>query len=181
MSQPDSEGFLPNLRLRDSSGLLKHLLVALATLAVVYTILRFFGVTLFLVPWVVFALATAALIWVLRTGPEPLDSPVWVENQSHAGSALFQSDLATRRIADTIAGAQPGREFSTHQLAHTLRELASQRLVRLHKADPANPLTTGERQLTPQLLSYLTSVETGDSPSVSRRTLHRYLKEIESL
>lgn len=164
-----------------SGGLLQHLLVGLAVFAVVFLIWWAFGLRLSLVPFTVFTLLVAALVWLVRRGPEPATTPTWVEHQALIGSPRFQSDLATRRLADTIAGAQPGREFSNHQLSAVLRDLAAARLVASHHADPADPLSGAEGLLSPGLLRYLRTADGGTSPSMTRRTLHRHLKEIQRL
>ncbi|WP_203567647.1 hypothetical protein [Aestuariimicrobium ganziense] len=174
--------FFASIRKPGGTSLTTHLLAAMGIFVVLYGLWWAFGLRLSPLPWAIFTLLIGTLIWLLRTGPEPADTPRWVEHQALVGSPRYQSDLATRRIADMIVGAQPGREFSTHQLALTLRDLTAERLVQRHHADPEQPLTTAtDVALSKPLLAYLSTVETGDSPSINRRTLHRHLKEIESL
>lgn len=162
-------------------SLAKHAGVALVVVAACVVIGPALGVRLNPVPCTVIALTIGVLIWLLRRGDDPAWTPIWVQHQAEVVTPRSQSDLATRRLADMMASAQPGRDFTSHQLSHTLAQVAEHRLVQRHGADPDDTLPTAERLLSPALVSHLYSDQNEAVRPINRATLHRYLKEISEL
>lgn len=162
-------------------SLAKHAGVALVVLAACVVIGPALGVRLNPVPCTVIALTIGVTIWLLRRGDDPAWTPIWVQHQAEVVTPRSQSDLATRRLADMMASAQPGRDFTSHQLSHTLAQVATHRLVQRHGADPDNPAPTAKRLLSPPLFQHLFPAENQTIHPVTRAALHRFLKEISEL
>lgn len=128
------------------------------------------------------ALVMTTLAWLMRFGLDVGDSPSWQTPTMVDSGLRWQMDVRTRRLADVVASARPGREFSTRSLAMTLRAITEDRLVRHHDADPGDPLHDGAARLSPGLMKWLSATDGHhDIPGLSRATLHAYLKEIDAL
>ncbi len=95
------------------------------------------------------------------------------------GRPHLPRDRRAVRLADLARGADPARRFTTAELHDELTGLVTDRLVRHHDADPAQPFRGADRLLSPALLTYLTG--DGPAPALRRPALGAYLKEIESL
>lgn len=128
-------------------------------------------------PFLVLGMVVGALVWAIQHTPRAARRPEWSLPRAPAYSASFTADLQTRRLAAMVVGAQPGKAFSTGELAATLRERVTERLGR--RGDlPDDGLGAAAAHLSPELHRYLTADE---PPPLHRRTLHTFLKEIEQL
>ncbi|CAI9405020.1 hypothetical protein [Aestuariimicrobium sp. T2.26MG-19.2B] len=162
-------------------GLVTHVVVALLGVGLLIAASPLMGLRLEVLPWLVIALVGGVGAWLLRRGWDPAPHPTWVEHQAEVGTARPQADLRTSRLADAISSAQPGRAFTTRTLVGALHEVTAQRLVRKHGADPEHPFDDVEGLLSPALLAYLATADDDHSPTVTRATVHRFLKEISEL
>ena len=109
--------------------------------------------------------------------PDP-PSPGWNVKLEKRRPHLPRERRAVR-LGDIARGADPSRRFTTAELRVELSDLAADRLVRHHDADPAHPFLGADRLLSPALFDYLTGDDA--APTVRRATLGTYLKEIDSL
>lgn len=85
------------------------------------------------------------------------------------------SDARTRRLETVIASADQAHQMGNRNLQQSLRDVAASRLARQGLGTP-EPFA--DPRLSRRLATYLSAA---DPPSVSRRTLHAYLKEISAL
>ena len=163
------------------NSLAKHVGVCLLVAAACVVVAPAVGVRLNPVPCTVIALTIGVLLWLLRRGDDPAWTPIWAQHQADIVAPRSQTDLATRRLADMMASAQPGRDFTSHQLSHTLAQVVERRLVQRHGADPDELRPTAKRLLSPPLFQHLFPAENETVRPVTRAALHRFLKEISEL
>lgn len=120
------------------------------------------------------------LIWGGRLLVAP-GTPGWEQPSFHQRSPLLQADVRTRRLAQMLANSTPGKGFDAARVARELGALASRKLVAAGKVPEDDPLNHADDHLSPALLAYLRSAESGRPQVLARRTLHAHLKEIDSL
>lgn len=135
-------------------------------------------------PWllVILPIAIATTVWLLNhafNAPEP---PRWPRPEVIELATPWRVDQRTRRVAGIVADARPSRGFATRSLALLMVGLVNDRLVRHRGANPANPMASADRYLSPDFLTWLNTLNyEGGVPSLPRHVLDRYLKEIDSL
>lgn len=130
---------------------------------------------------IVMGLVIALVWWIVREINPQIEPVRWRTIGLDYGGPSLMIDRRSRRLAGIAHSAQPGRRFTSHNLANVLNGLVTYRLIRDHGADPGDPLRDADRLLSPPLLAYIRTAETGGSPPVKRATLDAYLKEIDSL
>lgn len=129
---------------------------------------------------VLIAVLVAALVWVTRAVTMEASGTVW-DPPSVEPAPVLPRVAGVTRLARSARDASGRRAFTGRELARTLHAIAAERLVRRHGADPRDPFASARGLLSPPLLAFLTATEESHPPSVSRRTLDAYLKEIDAL
>ncbi|MGJ6979666.1 hypothetical protein ACSDQ9_03925 [Aestuariimicrobium soli] len=162
-------------------SLAKHVGAALLVTAVMVVAGPAVGARLNPIPCAVIAITVGVLVWVMRRGDDPAWTPIWVHHQADVVAPRSQADLTTKRLADLMSSAQPGRDFTSHQLSATMAAVAEHRLVRSHGADPDDPEPTARAVLSPALFAQLYPAPGVTPRALNRATLHRHLKEISDL
>ena len=120
------------------------------------------------------------LVWAARFIEWPMPTP-WEQPSWRGRSPLLQADLRTRRLAQSLQNAQPSRTFDARRVAQQLANLTATRLVATGRVQSDDPLAHADPHLSPGLLKYLRSADSGKPMALSRRALHSHLKEIDSL
>lgn len=119
--------------------------------------------------WLVGLPAAQAVVW-----PRPPRPP---------GTLTTRADPAADAWSYRLAGARPGRGFSTRRLAGALADIAEAKLLRHPDVDPADPWASASDRLSPGLARHLGLLHDPEAvpPALSRRTLRAYLTELEEL
>lgn len=121
------------------------------------------------------------LVWVFTHFLGPRPGPQWQQPYWQRRSALFQADVRTRRLAHSLAQAQPGQGFEARRVATQLADLTGRRLIAADRVPADDPLEHAAPHLSPALLNYLRSAGGERPQSLTRKALHAHLKEIDSL
>lgn len=160
----------------------RAVLVAAAVLVAVTIAGRLLGFDLHPLPALALASVVAVGVWAVQRSEDWSLPSDWHSPETQEPSLHVASDFRTRRIEAILNRAHPGVGVSGRELGRLLADLASERLVRDHGADPADPLAEADHLLSSRLVAHLRSVEGPDRvPPLSLSTVHAYLKEISSL
>lgn len=138
------------------------------------------GIRLQLVPVLGGCLLVVTIWWaasLVRGGSRP----AWSPPEPPPEVRFFAADQQTRRAATMIADAAPGRGFATGTLCETLASRTRFRLERGHGLPADAPLGDASHLVSEPLLTYLSHAGQRTAPPITRRTLMRYLEEIEEL
>lgn len=167
----------------------KNLVLRLAVGVAVATLVVLLGGILGLRFEPTLALLTGAVAatasWVFTHLAPAGEITEWEQPSWHTRSPHLQADIRTRRLAVTLAHAQPGRGFEAKSVARHLARLTVRRLLTSERiprpADDEDPLACAAPHLSAALLAYLRSAEAEHAQVLSRKTLQAHLKEIDSL
>lgn len=169
--QEGTERSGPSMVLEGVTSLAVHAAVAVVIAVVALVVLRWTGVILDPAPVLVLALGLAGVRWLSRRRVETAPA-LQAPSPEHADRLVRPDayDLRVRRLEDMVHGAHPSRMYTATRLAHTLLEIA--------EAAPPE----ARARLSPPLQDLLRRAREGSTvPGLDRRTLHRYLRELDAL
>lgn len=155
-----------------------HVLGVLAVFVVATLAMPSLGLRPHPVALAVTGLVAGTMLWLVRRPYPVAETLRWPRQGGAVAEVAFQADPTTRRLAAALNHAQPGRGFTSTDVAATLRELVADRLVRHHGADPDDPFADAAAHLSAPLHQHLTAEAPGPLP---RPTLRRHLEEISRL
>lgn len=123
-----------------------------------------------------------AVAWWLA-GLPAADAMAWPKPPLPPGTLTARADPATDAWTHRLAGARPGRGFSTRRLAETLADIAEAKLMRRPGVDPDAVWASASDHLSPELARYLGLLADPEAvpPPLPRRTLRAHLAELEDL
>lgn len=157
-----------------------YLLGGLALFAVLWAFLVAVGAAKDPLLLLVIIVPGSLLLWAMLAGMGESSPVDWVPKTTVAEQS--SPAMSTARLADDIeraAGEHPG---ASHTIATLLADAAEHRLVTRHGADPDDPFAAANGLLSPAFLHYLADVLVDRKPApLSRKSLDRYLEEIDSL
>lgn len=142
---------------------------------------RFLSAGFFPVPTLVTAGALGVLWWALMMVTDWPAYERWEPASATDPSLRVASDARTRRLESMLSGADAKHRMSTRDVARALAAVVSDALVRHHGADPADPLASAGGRLSPDLIDFLRADPARPVPAVTRRVLHVWLTEIDTL
>lgn len=159
-------------------GLVRRLSAGVLIAAGIVVVGGMLGYRFSAAPMILVGLVIGGLWWLVgaeHSAPHPVE---WAAPRHSESRGRFAADITTRRMAQVVQDAEPGRGFTPTVLARTLRERVEERLRRRHGFTVDTPLAEAEGVVSPGLLDFITA---DPPPSVANRTLRTYLKEIDQL
>ncbi|WP_232548392.1 hypothetical protein [Propioniciclava soli] len=131
--------------------------------------------------WVALGVGVAVVGWLIG---RPAAAPVaWPAPPRPPGTLNAKADAAADAWAFRLAGARPGRAFSTRYLADALAEITAAKLAAMPGVDPTDVWASAPDHLSPQLRAHLATRDDPDAvpPPLNRRVLRSLLAELEDL
>ncbi len=142
---------------------------------------RFLGAAFYPIPTFVVATTVGVLWWAVMMVADWQAYEPWEPATAVDPSLRVASDPRTRRLESMLSGADAKHRMSTRDVARILSGVVADVLIRFHGADPADPLADARRHVSAGLLDFLTAASSGTPRALTRRQLHSWLIEIESL
>lgn len=142
---------------------------------------RFLGAAFYPVPTLVVAATVGVLWWAVMMVSDWPPYERWEPAAVVDPSLRVASDSRTRRIESMLSGADAKHRMSMRDVARTLAAIVADTLVRSYEADPDDPLAAAPGRLSPGLIEFLRAEPDGRVPYVTRRALHAWLTEIDTL
>ena len=156
----------------------RHLVVAAIVAVVIIGAGGAIGFRLSPVPVIVACLFVGTVWWATAAALPSAVQPPWKKPEPPPDVHLFAADQRTRRTATMIADASFNRSFTQSNLRAALADRLRARVAASRRAGHDIPLADAAQHVSEPFRAYLLRDK---APTLHRRTLRRYLKEIEAL